>query len=412
MAIPNGRFEFKTEGGKMDEQHLDVVVGRPVVEAAPRRVSLRTGLAGWCESLWDFSANWRSKQEPVDVDAGKEGEVIPSTATQVAEQSKTTGVESARANAFVTLDELERACKEEPIAYLVDGLLPAADVHIAVGDSGLGKTPWAYQLGLCVASGRPFLGYKVRQSRVLYYDLENGREEILGLGRSICRHLAIEKFPQDFFILHDNGNAPELASAIVKFRPGLVIVDTLRAFRSDVEGSNEDTGRFLRDVRKIARSSKCALLLLHHIRKHGENDISSLEDTPTLEWLEQAAGARALINQTNTRIAFDRPRRGGDEAAFVMKYFVKLKGESGPIYLGRVCDDDGDPIGYRTIVGVRLLGNPDQEAAFEGLPQQFKFKEAMRVYGKTDDPTSKWLKKCIGANLVRQVARGHYERLV
>ncbi len=46
MAIPNGRIEFKTEGGKMDERHLDVVVGRPVVEAAPRRVSLRTALPG------------------------------------------------------------------------------------------------------------------------------------------------------------------------------------------------------------------------------------------------------------------------------------------------------------------------------------------------------------------------------
>jgi len=405
MAIPNGRIEFKTEGGKMDERHLDVVVGRPVVEAAPRRVSLRTGLAGWCESLWDISANWRSKQEPVDVGARNGGNVIPFTATQVGEQSK-------RANDFVTLDELERACKEEPIAYVVDGLLPAADVHIAVGDSGLGKTPWAYQLGLCVATGRPFLGYEVRQSRVLYYDLENGREEIVGLGRSMCRHLGIEKFPEEFFILHDNGNAPDLASAIANFKPGLVIVDTLRAFRSDVEGSNEDTAGFLRDGRKIARSSKCAVLLLHHIRKRRPDGISSLEDTPTLEWLEEAAGARALINQTNTRIAFDRPGRGGDDAAFVMKYFVKLKGESGPIYIERVCDYDGDPIGYRTIVGVHLLGNPDQKAAFENLPKQFTFKEAKQIYGKTDDPTSKWLKKCKCANLVRQVARGLYERIV
>src|SRR6202790_4042140 len=275
MAIPNGRFELNTEGGKMDEQHLDIAIGRPIVEGAPRRVSLLAGLAGWGDSLRAFSAKWRTGLEPVAVDAGQEGDVISLTTGE----SKTTDVESARSNAFVTLDELERACKEEPIAYLVDGLLPAADVHIAVGDSGLGKTPWAYQLGLCVATGRPFLGYEVRQSRVLYYDLENGREEILGLSRSICKHLAIEEFPQDFFILHDNGNAPELESAIAKFKPGLVIVDTLRAFRSDVEGSNEDTGRFLRDVRKIARSSKCALLLLHHIRKHGEIGISSLEDT-------------------------------------------------------------------------------------------------------------------------------------
>src|SRR6267378_453500 len=77
------------------------------------------------------------------------------------------------ARSFVTLRELEQLCQEQPASYVVEGLLPADDVHVAVGDSGLGKTPWAYQLGLCVAAGMPFLGHPVRESRVLYYDLEN-----------------------------------------------------------------------------------------------------------------------------------------------------------------------------------------------------------------------------------------------
>jgi hypothetical protein len=50
-----------------------------------------------------------------------------------------------------TLDELEQQVLKNPVHYVVDGLLPADDVHVAVGDSGLGKTPLAYQLGLCVA---------------------------------------------------------------------------------------------------------------------------------------------------------------------------------------------------------------------------------------------------------------------
>jgi hypothetical protein len=64
----------------------------------------------------------------------------------------------------VTLDELARCCKEQPINYLVEGLLPAEDVHVAVGDSGLGKTPWAYQLGLCVASGIHTFEYGLKQT--------------------------------------------------------------------------------------------------------------------------------------------------------------------------------------------------------------------------------------------------------
>jgi hypothetical protein len=50
---------------------------------------------------------------------------------------------------FISLNELERTNRENPVSYIIEGLLPVDDVHVAVGDSGLGKTPWAYQLGLC-----------------------------------------------------------------------------------------------------------------------------------------------------------------------------------------------------------------------------------------------------------------------
>jgi hypothetical protein len=76
---------------------------------------------------------------------------------------------------FISLNELERTNRENPVSYIpvsyiIEGLLPADDVRVAVGDSGLGKTPWAYQLGLCVTAGKPFLGHATQASRVLYYD--------------------------------------------------------------------------------------------------------------------------------------------------------------------------------------------------------------------------------------------------
>ena len=188
-----------------------------------------------------------------------------------------------------------------------------------------------------------------------------------------------------------------------------MIVDILRAFQPAAE-KNDEIAKFLQDGRKVARSVNCAVLLLHHVRKPGEDGAPPLEDTPILEWLTEASGARALINQTNTRIAFDTARRvGANDAAFVMKSFVKVKGESGPFYLERVCNDEGDPIGYRSMAGVHLLGNLIQEAAFNQLPRQFAFKDAKRIYGRSDDPTRKWLIKCQAANLLRQIGRGTYE---
>jgi hypothetical protein len=314
------------------------------------------------------------------------------------------------ASTFLTLDELRDLLQQRPANYIVDGFLPADDVHVAVGDSGLGKTAWAYQLGLCVATGVPFLGMNVQQGRVLYVDMENGREEILNVSQSLCTHLGIEPFPGDF-LCGEGCDKDSLFAAVAQFRPSLVIIDTLRPFDPQAEKYNDEMGKFLQELKTTAREQHCAFLLLHHIRKPGENGVPALENTNTLEWLLQAAGARALINQTNTRIAFDRPRRAQPDSAFVMKTYVKLKGESGPVYIERVCDGEGEPIGYQRIVGVDLLGNYEQQAALMRLPEHFTFKEAKQIYARSDDPTRKWLLKCESAGLVNQTGRGQYSRM-
>jgi hypothetical protein len=139
--------------------------------------------------------------------------------------------------------------------------------------------------------------------------------------------------------------------------------------------------------------------------------VPALESTPIMEWLQQASGARALVNQTNARIAFDRPRMR-DDCAFVMKSHVKTKAEGEAVYIERILNEEGEPVGYKRLVGVKLLGNQEQEAAFRRLPEHFAFKVAKQIYERTDDPTSKWLKKCEAAGLVRRIDRGHYQRLI
>jgi hypothetical protein len=313
---------------------------------------------------------------------------------------------------FISLNELERTNRENPVSYIIEGLLPADDVHVAVGDSGLGKTPWAYQLGLCVATGKPFLGHATQASRVLYYDLENGSEAIVRLGHSLCDHLGIQPFPEQFLVRNEDVAVPRLEQAVAEYRPSLVIIDTLRPFRPEAETKNDEMGRFLNENRAVARAMHCAILMLHHIRKPGENGVPNLEELSTLDWLHEAAGARALINQTNTRMAFDIRRHAENPGSvLVFKSYVKMKGENGTLFLERVCNDDGDPIGYRRLIGVELLANKEQESAYNKLPEQFRFREAISAYGRSDDPTRKFLLKCMGIGIIEQAARGLYRKV-
>jgi hypothetical protein len=314
---------------------------------------------------------------------------------------------------FLTLAQLDQLCKEQPVNYVVEGLLPSDDVHIAVGDSGLGKTAWAYQLGLCVASGRPFLDFSVREGRVLYFDKENGQEEIRAIGESLCSYLKIESLPKNFLVRNEEGAGVSLASAVEEYKPSLVIIDTLRAFQPNAEENNKDAGRYIQEWKAIARTEHCAILLLHHPRKPKAEagGIPDLEKAKPLEWLHEASGARALINQTNTRIAFDSPRKN-EAAALVMKYHVKVKGGSEAIYIERVYDPEGDPIGYKRMSGVGLLDDQHQRDAFNGLPGEFIFKDAKRVYGKGDSATNGWLRKCEAVGLVKQpYPRGPYRKV-
>jgi hypothetical protein len=125
----------------------------------------------------------------------------------------------------------------------------------------------------------------------------------------------------------------------------LLIIDTLRALHPEAEGENSRMGQLLQKYKRIARETRCAILLIHHTRKPGEMGSASLERSRTIEWLNEAAGARALINQTNARIGLQSPGFGREDVALLMKSHVKLKGESGLIYLERVLNPDGDKSG-------------------------------------------------------------------
>ena len=78
-------------------------------------------------------------------------------------------------------------------------------------------------------------------------------------------------------------------------------------------------------------------------------------------------------------------------------------------YIERVLNDDGEPSGYRLVSAVKLLGNADQEKAFSKLPSSFRFKEAGQIYGKGDQATSDFLKKCLGLGLLIKKAK-QYEK--
>ncbi len=80
------------------------------------------------------------------------------------------------------------------------------------------------------------------------------------------------------------------------------------------------------------------------------------------------------------------------------------------MYLDRVLDDDGDPLGYEKMRGIKLLANVEMEQTFRQLPQIFRHKDAKTAYVKGSQATTNFLNKCIGCEILRKNADGSYEK--
>ena len=63
------------------------------------------------------------------------------------------------------------------------------------------------------------------------------------------------------------------------------------------------------------------------------------------------------------------------------------------------------------MTAVKLLCNVDQEKAFTLLGDRFTFKEAKHAYGKQDEATNLFLKKCIAIGILQKIRRGQYEKV-
>jgi hypothetical protein len=307
---------------------------------------------------------------------------------------------------FAGLGRLQRARGSD----LVEGLIRDRSVNLFVGDSGLGKTPLAVLLGVCVASGRPFLGRPVRKGRVLYCDAESGVREFRDLLQAVSRFVGLEAPPSDFLVWSpDFDSSPpnskslvaQLKERVLAVEPLLVIPDPFRAIWPSGSKDAETASAALGTQRELTRLTGCSWLNIHHRRKRDATRVVSLEGDKRL-WFQEAAGSLALINHTDTRLGFEESSGPAD---LLLAGFARGLGWLGSFPLQRVLDDDGTPEGYRVLTGIDHLSQGYQEP-FKHLPDTFGFKRAKEVLGgHSDSNTAAFLSQCQTAGLVRKEGR-------
>jgi RecA-family ATPase len=117
--------------------------------------------------------------------------------------------------------------------FIIDGLIPKHSLTVLLGQSGIGKTPLAYQKGMCVSSGIPFLGRVVKQGSVLFVDFENGVAQVRDMAQRLAAHLGLAGIPENCYFWNIN-NCPDgwsstyhIENLVKDLRPSFVLIDSL-----------------------------------------------------------------------------------------------------------------------------------------------------------------------------------------
>ncbi len=295
-----------------------------------------------------------------------------------------------------------------------------------MGDSGVGKSPLLYQAAICVSAGIPFLGRAVLPGPVLYLDFENSLGNVDDMIDRLSRHVGLAGAPENLQLWNYNfapprWNSDQLASMVREAQPVWTIVDSVGAYAPEIEEKASTVTRVYQEFRKIIRECQTSITVVHHLKKPSSRPDEApppLQEDPK-GWLLQARGSRALINSSDIRIGVDSFGKGkhsesGDgksrEVALVIAGFGRVRGNIVPMYLARLLDQEGEPLGYEPMSGASLLFNDEQEQAYRRLPTVFRFKDARLIYGRGAQATADFLHKCISAGIVRKEGK-EYRKL-
>lgn len=146
-----------------------------------------------------------------------------------------------------------------PPKWIVEGIVPAGTIVMVAGDAGVGKTVLNLSEALHIALGRTFLGFKTHRTKILYFDQENSRPDLLEYLRQIWEGLGrpdpelIKQYMRlEHLTLGSSGWYATASRIVQAWQPGIIYVDTassVMAVRD--ENDNAEASRLVQDLRNL-----------------------------------------------------------------------------------------------------------------------------------------------------------------
>lgn len=132
-------------------------------------------------------------------------------------------------------------------------------------------------MAVCAAKGVDWLGFKVHHPKnVLIVDEESGENRLMRRlsdaikGEWGDKDLPIKSISLAGFMLDDPKEVELLQEKIEETEASLLIIDALTDVMCGDENSKKDTQPLFTNLRKVAESNNCAIVIIHHANKQGK----------------------------------------------------------------------------------------------------------------------------------------------
>ena len=195
----------------------------------------------------------------------------------------------------------------EPKKWMIKDCLPAGKVGLLAARGGTGKSFFALQLGISVATGTNLQPWEVSAARkVVYLAAEDDEDELHRRFHDICKvitanHITPDEFSKSLranmliksmvgadnrMTSDDYGREVVPTDFVDRFlhtvagygQIGLIIIDPASRFRGGDENRASDATRFVEALERLAKATGATVLVIHHVNKWSGRENEQMQE--------------------------------------------------------------------------------------------------------------------------------------
>lgn len=171
---------------------------------------------------------------------------------------------------------------EKELDQIIENLFDVGDKLAIIGSSKSRKSFLTFQLCICLAAGKPFMGLNVSKKRnVIYIQLEIKADHCHRRLNRLCRAMGVntEDIEDRLFILNGRGlgltgtaGIERIQAAVKELHPDFIVFDPLYKLSEGVENASEDMKKTMAGFDMLIEETGAAVGYVHHDAKGAPGD--------------------------------------------------------------------------------------------------------------------------------------------